>query len=198
MKPQRLIWTLGWITMSSLAALQGCGDDEDDTASGGKGGKGGTSGAAGDAGDGGTAGNTGGTGGNTGGTGGNTGGTAGNTGGTAGTPTGGAGGVPSGGQGGQGGEGGAGEDRLTVCTAYCQGWVDKDCELSAANTYTDEPDCRDTCMNADWEIGEPGVGMGNTINCRLQHTMLAADPSPGPDETHCGHASENSTGNCVP
>lgn len=179
--------------MSSLAALQGCGDDEEDT-----GGKGGSSGNAGEAGDGGTSGSAGSSGssgrGGSSGSGGQ-GGTAGASGGTGGSVSG-AGGAP-GGAGGAGGEGGATQTRAEVCTDYCQAWVDKDCDRSAANTYTDEPDCRDVCNAADWELGEPGDATGNSVHCRLWHTGLAAAPNPDPDETHCGHASENSTGQCV-
>jgi hypothetical protein len=183
--------------MSSLAALQGCGDDEEDT---GGGGKGGTSGAAGEAGDGGTAGSTtGGRGGSagsgaTGGTGGATGG-SGPTGGTSG-----AAGAP-GGAGGAGGEGGGPpEDRMSVCSEYCQLYQDKDCELSDANTYegaNPEQTCRDTCNAADWELGERGAASGNTVHCRLTHAGLAAAPSPGPDQLHCDHASAEPSEVCV-
>ncbi len=184
MKTNRLFWTLGWVTMGSLAALQGCGGDDDEgAATGGSAGEdsGGTAGT----GTGGTAGKA-------------TGGTAGKaTGGTAGTTTGGtagtAGTAPEGGMGGDGvgGEGGGGSvDRLALCTEYCQAYSDKACFDAALDTYDDEPTCRDTCVSSDWEIGADGAASGDSINCRLTHTGLASAPSPGPDMLHCGHASE--------
>jgi hypothetical protein len=181
--------------MSSLAALQGCGDDEEDNTSGGKGG---TSGAAGEAGDGGTSGTpTGGRGGSAG-SGGTTGGTGGSgpTGGTAGT-MGGAGGEPGGGAGGEGGngEGGGGtvdQARIDACGQYCTSYFSHMCETFDTNSYDDAADCQGTCEGSSWGIGAPGVA-GTTIWCRISH----ADMASGADqELHCGHASENSTGVC--
>jgi len=189
MKTNRLIWALGWVTMGSLAALQGCGGDDDD---GGTGGKGNTGGGKATGGSGGKA-----TGGSSGSGGKATGGSAGKgtTGGTSGTS--GAGGEPGGS--GAGGEGGAGADplRLPACTVYCQGYVDAACQTSDADTYGDEPTCRDVCMAADWPIGTPGATSGDTIACRTTHTGLAFAATVKRDETHCGHASENPPSTCV-
>jgi hypothetical protein len=189
MKTNRLIWALGWATMGSLAALQGCGGDDDDAGTGGKGGtsgsagKGGTSGSAGKGGTSGSAGK------------GGTSGSAGK-GGTSGTSgTSGAGGAP----GGEGGEGGAGSDmlRLAACTAYCQAYNDAQCFDADADTYGDEAGCRDVCVAADWPIGTPGAMSGDTIACRTTHSGLAFASVTKPDETHCGHASENPPAACV-
>lgn len=186
MKTNKLIWTLGWITMGSLAALQGCGGDDDD------GGDGSSSG--GEAGDG-TGGNV------TGGRGGSTGGspTGGRGGSTGGTTQGGAGGAPGGmgGEPGVGGEGGGTtETRAAVCTEYCTLYEMKNCDEAAANTYGSQQDCIDTCGAADWEIGDRMDGSGNTVHCRLTHAGLA-DGDNAPDELHCGHASAEPTGVCV-
>lgn len=193
MTTQRLIWTLGWITMSSLAALQGCGDDEDD--GGGGGGKGGTSGAAGEAGDGGTSGAAGS--GARGGTGGSgaTGGTGGATGGTGAVS--GAGGAPggAGGEGGQGeGGGGTDEQRASVCMTYCASYFSHGCDsFDDTNTYDDAADCQSTCEDSSWDIGVPAVA-GPTIWCRAGHADLAVGAD---QELHCGHASEEPTGVCI-
>jgi hypothetical protein len=185
----RLFWALGWATMGSLAALQGCGGDDDDGGDGGGGGSAGkaTGGSSGKA-TGGTAGK-------------GTGGSAGKaTGGTAGKATGGAAGTATGGSGGEmggaGGEGGSvSEDRAAVCEEYCDAYYEIGCNTATtANTYTDEPNCRNVCNAADWPLGERGDAAGDTLHCRVSHVGLA---SMGNTAVHCGHASENSTGVCV-
>jgi hypothetical protein len=187
MKTSRLIWTLGWITMGSLASLQGCGGDDDD------GGDDGSSkgGEAGESSGGSSTGGRGGT--STGGS--STGGSS-----TGGSSTGGAGGAP-GGMGGEpsvGGEGGGGttEDRATLCSSYCQAYYDKGCFAAAMDTYGDEQTCRDTCNSADWPDGTPGEASGNTLACRITHVGLAS-ATMRPDMLHCGHASEDPPNTCV-
>jgi len=176
--------------MGSLAALQGCGGDDDDE---GTGGGGGTSGSKATGGSAGSATGGKGTGGS--GTGGKaTGGSAGKgtggsvTGGTGGTATGGAGGAP----GGAGGEGGGNDGpRAAACADYCEAYYDAGCDgFDATNSYESEDHCNAACMAADWGI----EGDGNTIECRTTHAGLAAG---GDADTHCGHASANSTGICV-
>jgi hypothetical protein len=177
--------------MGSLAALQGCGGDDDDN--GGDGSKGGEAGD----GSGGTA--TGGRGGSsTGGT--STGGRGGSsTGGssTGGSSTGGAGGAP-GGMGGEdtgGGAGGAsGGDREAACTEYCELYYEVGCEMFDANYYVNVAGCQGNCNVAIWELGEPGDMAGNSVHCRLTHAGLASE---GMTQVHCGHAAANSTGQCV-
>ncbi len=198
MKTHRLIWTLGWITMSSLAALQGCGDDEEDNGDGG----GAKGGGAGEAGDGGTAGTTGGSGGSgaRGGSGGSSGATGGSGGATGGTgAVSGAGGAP-GGAGGEGGngEGGAGNtdpQRMSACAQYCASYFTHGCDAFDTDTYNTVMACQSTCQDSDWGIGQPGV-VGDTIFCRLSHADLATG-SAADVEMHCGHASENPTGVCL-
>jgi hypothetical protein len=190
MKTNRLVWALGWVTMGSLAALQGCGGDDDDggtggTSSGGSAGKGGSSGSAGKGGASGSAGKGGASG-------------SAGKGGTSGSTTGGtsgAGGEP----GGAGGEGGAGVDplRYPACQGYCQVYQDAGCFDAAADTYDNEPNCRDTCMEADWPIGTVGAMSGDSIACRTTHSGLALASATMPNETHCGHASENPPSACV-
>ena len=183
--------------MGSIAALGGCGGDDDDAGGGGdgKGGKGGSSGSGtGGSSTGGKA--TGGASGSS--TGGKaTGGASGSaTGGTAGTATGGAGGAP----GGAGGEGGAsGGDRQAVCNDYCELYFDTGCEAFPANlnVYATVAQCEDICFQANWALGEPGDGAGNSVHCRLTHAGLASNASGADIETHCGHASATSTGNCI-
>ena len=177
--------------MSSLAALQGCGDDEEGD---GGGGKGGTSGAAGEAGDGGTSGTAGG--GTGGSAGGGRGGTGGQTGGTGGSVSG-AGGAPGGAGGEGGGDGGSGSgdpQRVAACNMYCTSYFSHGCDaFDDTNTYDDAPDCQSTCEGSAWDIGQPGV-VGNTIFCRMSHADLAVAPDV---ELHCGHASEDPTGVCL-
>jgi hypothetical protein len=159
--------------MVSLAALSGCGsDDEEQTGTGDSGGSSGgsTGGSAGSA-----------TGGSA------TGGSA-----TGGSATGGsAGSAPQGGTGGSGGDG----DRVETCRVYCVVYYDKDCGFSSANTYTNQADCRDVCVSSDWELGSPNDETGDSIQCRLTYavaaqTTLSEDPEP--DEANCGNASESS------
>lgn len=183
MKANRLIWALGWVTMGSLAALQGCGGDDDDggddgSSKGGEAGEdtGGTS-------SGGSA--TGGRGGSTGGS--TTGGSS-----TGGSATGGAGGAP-GGMGGDegGGEGGGGSgdaERVFACTSYCDAYFLNMCQTFDSNTYDDRDACQSTCEGSSWEIGV--AGPGDTINCRLGNALLAVGAE---QETRCEYASEDSS-----
>jgi hypothetical protein len=184
--------------MGSLAALQGCGGDDDDGGDGSS-----TGGEAGD-GSGGTA--TGGrAGSSTGGTstggraGSSTGGTA--TGGRAGSSTGGAGGAP-GGMGGEdtgGGAGGAsGGDREAACTDYCDVYYQAGCDAFDGGYYGTEENCVTTCTGAIWDTGEPGAGSGNSVHCRLTHAGYANDAASAEEtETHCGHARATPMGVCV-
>jgi hypothetical protein len=181
--------------MGSLAALQGCGGDDDDG-----GGDGSTGGEAGD-GSGGTS--TGGrAGSSTGGT--STGGRAGSsTGGssTGGSSTGGAGGAP-GGMGGEdtgGGAGGAsGGDREAACTDYCNVYYQAGCDAFDGGYYGTEENCVTTCTGAIWETGEPGAGSGNSVHCRLTHAGYADDAASAEEtQTHCGHARATPMGVCV-
>ena len=194
MKTNRLIWTLGWITMGSLAALQGCGGDDDDggDSSGGKGGEAGeeTGGTS----SGGTS--TGGRGGTT------TGGTT--SGGTSsgGTSTGGMGGA-EGGVGGEdtgGGAGGSGPgDRQAACDEYCQVYYEAGCEAFDGGYYGTEMGCANLCAMTIWELGEDGDAAGNSVHCRLTHANNALNAATAElTETHCGHARAEPTGVCVP
>ena len=187
MKTSSLFWALGWLAAGSLAIVPGCGGDDDDNGGTSTGGKGGTS-----------SGGKGGT--STGGKGGTAGTSTGGKGGTAGTSTGGSGGTSGtmGGEGGAvvGGEGGGGPggDRAAACSDYCDTYYDSMCEtFPATNIYANIAQCNDICNMAIWVLGEPGDAMGSSVHCRLTHAGLAA----GGDETHCGHASATSTGNCV-
>jgi hypothetical protein len=168
--------------MGSLAALQGCGGDDDDGGDGGSE----TGGEAGESSGGSTGGNqTGGRGGSTGGS--TTGGTN-----TGGSTTGGAGGAP-GGMGGDdsvGGEGGGSGDveREFACTSYCDAYFLNMCDTFDSNTYSNRNDCQSTCEDSSWEIGV--AGPGDTINCRLGNALLAVGAE---QETRCEYASEESS-----
>jgi hypothetical protein len=184
MKTNRLIWALGWATMGSLAALQGCGGDDDDGGTGGKAGSSGSAGKGGSSGKGGTAGQ-----GGSSGKGGSSGQGGSGQGGSSGA-TSGAGGAP-GGAGGEGG--GASGDRVEACADYCEAYF-ATCESYTTNRYDDEADCNVVCADAPWELGDPGDGAGDTVHCRLTHAGYAADMDP---ELHCDHSSYEPSAVCI-
>jgi hypothetical protein len=197
MKTNSLFWAMSWVAAGSLAIVQGCGGDDDDSGgntggssgSGGSSGKGGSSGSSGSAGKGGSSGSSGASG--TGGKGGTAGQGGTTTGGTSG-----AGGAP-GGAGGEGGGSAPDETRVMVCGLYCASYYAAMCDDFDTDSYDNEADCNSTCVGSDWELGNPG-GAGDTISCRRDHAGLAqAATTPADRELHCGHASAESTGVCV-
>lgn len=195
MKTTGLYWTFGWITMVSLAAMQGCGDDDGDDGGGATGGSGGeagedTGGSSGSSGRGGSS-----SGGTSSGGGGGRGGTS--SGGTAGSMPGGMGGEGGEAVGGEGGGGDGSGDREAACADYCQTYFDTGCEAFDGNYYGNESQCATICSTSNWTLGEEGDAAGNSVHCRLTHAGFAADATGAQIETHCGHASANSTGQCV-
>jgi hypothetical protein len=99
---------------------------------------------------------------------------------------------------GGGGEAGGGTvdaAKVTACGQYCASYFLNMCETFDTDSYDNLAGCQNACEDSSWEIGQPGVA-GNTVMCRLSHADLAVA---GADrEMHCGHASEDSTGVCVP
>ncbi len=102
----------------------------------------------------------------------------------------GAGGDGSGGAG-TGGAGTGGTTGSALCEDYCNAWFQKACDDAGGEAYSEQSTCMTAC--ASMTEGTPGASSGDTIACRITHLGLAAQM----DAAHCGHAQENSTGNCV-
>ncbi len=181
----KLLGLTGLLCSLAVVTLQGCGSDDDDDGGGstaGTGGKGGTTSS------GGSAGSTAGSGGKAGST--SSGGSGGSTGGSAGKGGTSGGGTSAGGDTGSAGDGAGGGGAQTVCDMYCAEFAVA-CESDFDADYTDEQDCLDTC--AGWDEGTQGQ-TGDTQWCRLDHTRNVATLG----ASHCDHAKEMPTAQCVP
>lgn len=88
----------------------------------------------------------------------------------------------------------AGTDtNITVdCTYYCTN-ITANCTGTDAQ-YTDMADCMTSCTDAAWTAGTAGDTTGNTLGCRIYHTLAAATAA----TTHCPHAGWLGGGVCTP
>ena len=81
------------------------------------------------------------------------------------------------------------------CVLYCDEFMPNCGEIADVEVYDDLTDCLDTC--ATWAHGPAGAFMGDTVECRIAHLTFDPAKPPGYYETHCFHAQEHPTANCV-
>ena len=81
------------------------------------------------------------------------------------------------------------------CVLYCDEFMPNCGAIADVEVYDDLADCLDTC--APWAHGPAGEFMGDTVECRIAHLTFDPEKPPGYYETHCFHAQEHPTANCV-
>lgn len=75
-----------------------------------------------------------------------------------------------------------------ACEEYC-GLIDDHCTDADAQ-YTGPSTCRSVCAAMD--LGDPGDALGNSVECRTFHSVLAAESA----VPHCAHAGPTGDGTC--
>jgi hypothetical protein len=81
------------------------------------------------------------------------------------------------------------------CVLYCDEFMPNCGEIPNVEVYDDLADCLNAC--ATFAHGPVGEFMGNTVECRIAHLTFDPAKPPGYYETHCFHAQEHPTANCV-
>lgn len=81
------------------------------------------------------------------------------------------------------------------CVLYCDEFMPNCSEIANVEVYDDLADCQSTC--AAFTHGPVGEFMGDTVECRIAHLTFDPAKPPGYYETHCFHAQEHPTANCV-
>jgi hypothetical protein len=88
-----------------------------------------------------------------------------------------------------------GEEASPECVLYCDEFMPNCGAIPDVERYDDMADCLATC--AVFAHGPDGEFMGDTVECRIAHLTFDPEKPPGYYETHCFHAQEHPTANCV-
>jgi len=81
------------------------------------------------------------------------------------------------------------------CVLYCDEFMPNCSEIPDVEVYVDLADCLNAC--APMAHGPDGEFMGDTVECRIAHLTFDPEKPPGYYETHCFHAQEHPTANCL-
>jgi hypothetical protein len=79
------------------------------------------------------------------------------------------------------------------CADYCTSYLTA-CEADPNNTYADQADCETKC--AGFTCGADTDTTGDTLGCRIYHAGVA-NTDAASAATHCPHAGETPTDQCV-
>jgi len=89
----------------------------------------------------------------------------------------------------------SGGEASPECVLYCDEFMPNCSQIANVEVYDDLADCLATC--APFAHGPVGEFMGDTVECRIAHLTFDPAKPPGYYETHCFHAQEHPTANCV-